>query len=102
MFIENNYIHSQPSFVKQFLFTAKVSISLIILEMVLSTCSSLNGLNLSFLRLWITRVPTGLHRTFQELSVQCLVQLPVLSITCDKIAPSCLPSHQIDALPSSP
>lgn len=101
MFIENNYISSQPSFVKQFLFLAKVSISLIILETVLCTCSSWNSLNSSFLGMWITRVPTGLHRTLQYFPVQCLVQLSLLSITCDKTAHSCLPSRQINALPSS-
>lgn len=101
MFIENNYIPSQPSFVKQFLFLAKVSISLIILENVLCTCSSLNSLNSSFWGMCITRVPTGFHRTFQQFPAQCLVQLPLLSVTCDKIDHSCLPSHQIDALPPS-
>lgn len=101
MFIENNYIPSHPSFVKQFLFLAKPSIFLIILETVLCTCSSLNSLNSSFLGMWITRVPTGLHRIFKQFSAQCLVQLPLLGISCDKIAHSCLPSCQTDALPSS-
>lgn len=57
MFIEDNYIPSQPSFVKQFLFLAKVYISLIILETVPCTCSSWNSLNSSFLGMWITRAP---------------------------------------------
>ena len=103
MFIENNYIPSQPSFVNQFLlFSDKLSFSLIILEAVLCTCFSLNSLNSSFFGMWITRVA---HRAPKDISAVshalCLVQLPLLNITCDKIAHSCLPSPQTDALPSS-
>lgn len=103
MFIENNYIPSQPSFVKQFLsFSDKLSISLIVLEAVLCTCFSLNSLNSSCFGMWITGVA---HRVPKDISAvphaPCLVQLPLLNITCDKIAHSCLASPQTDALPSS-
>lgn len=73
MFIENNYIPSQPSFVKQFLFFSdKLSISLIILEAVPCTCFSLNSLNSSFFGMPITRVA---HRAPKDISA-------VLRVSC--------------------
>ena len=102
MFIENNYIPSQPSFVKLFLFSDKLSITLIILEDDLCNYFSLNSLNLSFFWMWISRAA---HRAPKDISAvphaTCLVQLPLLIITCDKIAHSSLPSPLTDALPSS-
>lgn len=103
MFIENNYIPSQPSFVRQFFFFSdKLSVSLIILETVLCTCFGLNSLNSSFFGMWFTRVAHKVSKDISAVpSALCPVPLPLFNITCDKTPHSCLPSPQTDALPSS-
>lgn len=86
MFIENNYIPSQPSFVRQFFFFSdKLSVSLIILETVLCTCFGLNSLNSSFFGMWITRVAHKVSKDISAVpSALCPVPLPLFNIACDK------------------